>query len=205
MGTSFESPEWHVATRLTFRADCLSCQPTANLCVTCLVTPRIPNKFDACELQLLRDGRDARATVDDRRTDMRSRILIVDNDEKVLIELERALEQEGYETETAWNLPEGLDVLADGRFHLLLVGDHPPELNCERVLRVLAREGVDVPVIVMHTKPRHPFAEAFIAHLGAAGVVCKWNQREVVETVQRCIGVPVPAIKPRGRQAAQAS
>lgn len=136
---------------------------------------------------------------------MRNRILIVDNDEKVLIELERALEQEGYETEIAWDLPEGLDVLADGRFHLLLVGDHPPELNCERVLRVLAREGVDVPVVVMHTRPRHPFAEAFIAHLGAAGVVCKWNQKEVIETVERCLGVPPQAMKPRMGRAAQAS
>lgn len=136
---------------------------------------------------------------------MRNRILIVDNDEKVLIELERALEQAGYETETAWDLPEGLDVLADGRFHLLLVGDHPPELNCERVLRVLAREGVEVPVVVMHTRPRHPFAEAFIAHLGAAGVVCKWNQEEVLSTVRRCLGVPPQAVKyPKGR-AAQAS
>ena len=136
---------------------------------------------------------------------MRNRILIVDNDEKVLIELERALEQEGYETETAWDLPAGLEVLADGRFHLLLVGDHPPELNCERVLRVLAREGVDVPVVVMHTRPRHPFAEAFIAHLGAAGVVCKWNEKEVVETVERCLGIPSAAVKyPQGK-AAQAS
>ncbi|MGH9522647.1 MAG: response regulator [Terriglobales bacterium] len=136
---------------------------------------------------------------------MRNRILIVDNDEKVLIELERALEQAGYETETAWDLPEGLDVLADGRFHLLLVGDHPPELNCERVLRVLAREGVEVPVIVMHTRPRHPFAEQFIAHLGAAGVVCKWDQEEVLGTVGRCLGVPPQVTKHLPARAAQAS
>ncbi len=121
---------------------------------------------------------------------MRHRVLIVDNDEKVLIALERALEQEGYETETAWDLPEGLDVLAEGGFHLLLVGDHPPELNCERVLRVLAREGVELPVVVMHSKPRHPFAEAFVTHLGAAGVVCKWNERQVVETIRNCFGMP---------------
>jgi DNA-binding NtrC family response regulator len=136
---------------------------------------------------------------------MRNRILIVDNDEKVLIELERSLEQAGYETETAWNLPEGIDALADGRFHLLLVGDHPPELNCERVLRVLAREGLDIPVIVMHTRPRHPFAEAFIAHLGAAGVVCKWDEEDVVSTVRRCLGVPPQSMKPPAGRAAEAS
>ena len=133
---------------------------------------------------------------------MRNRILIVDNDEKVLIALERALEQEGYETQTAWDLPEGLEALAEGGFHLLVVGDHPPELNCERVLKVLHREGVGLPVVVMHSKPRHPFAEAFVTHLGAAGVVCKWNEREVVETVRNCLGIPAQSVPAQQRRAA---
>ncbi len=135
---------------------------------------------------------------------MRNRILIVDNDEKVLIALERALEQEGYETQTAWDLPEGLDVLADGGFNLLLVGDHPPELNCERVLKVLHREGVNLPVVVMHSKPRHPFSEAFITHLGAAGVVCKWNERQVVDTVRNCFGIPAQSVPAQAKRAAAA-
>jgi DNA-binding NtrC family response regulator len=134
---------------------------------------------------------------------MRNRVLIVDNDENVLIALERALEQEGFETETAWNLPEALEALQEGGYNLLLVGDHPPELNCERVLKVLHREGIEIPVIVMHTQARHPFAEAFVTHLGAAGVVCKWNERQVVETVNNCFGMPPQAAEiPRKRAAA---
>jgi len=136
---------------------------------------------------------------------MRNRVLIVDNDEKVLIALERALEQEGYETETAWDLPDGLQALAEGGFHLLLVGDHPPELNCERMLKVLARERVGLPVVVMHTRPRHPFAEAFVTHLGAAGVVCKWNEGQVVETVQKCLGIPMRPARSVPHRAANAS
>ena len=131
----------------------------------------------------------------ERGTNMRKRILIVDNEEKVLIALERALEQEGYDTQTAWDLPEGLEAIAEARFDLLLVGDHPPELNCERVLKVTARERLNVPVIVMHSRPRHPFAEAFVKHLGAAGVVCKWNEREVVDSVTACFAVP-PQLTP---------
>ena len=133
---------------------------------------------------------------------MRHRILIVDNDEKVLIALERALEQEGYDTQTAWDLPEGLEAVAEGGFHLLLVGDHPPELNCERVLKVLHREGVRLPVVVMHSKPRHPFAEAFVTHLGAAGVVCKWNEKQVVETIRNCFGLPPQSVSAPARRAA---
>lgn len=185
-GFPAESLELLVAARITSRADCLSCLPLANLCVTCLPSClRIPPSLDAASIYIY-----PQLCTTKRGTAMRNRILIVDNDEKVLIALERALEQEGYETETAWDLPEGLDVLAEGGFHLLLVGDHPPELNCERVLKVLHREGVDLPVVVMHSQPRHPFAEAFITHLGAAGVVCKWNERQVVDIVRSCFGIP---------------
>lgn len=121
----------------------------------------------------------------------RKRILIVDNDEKVLIALERTLEQEGYETEIAWDLPEGLEALSGNDFDMLLVGDHPPDLNCERVLKVLAREGLALPVVVMHSTARHPFAEAYLQHLGASGVVCKWNEREVAQAVTNCFA-PMP-------------
>ena len=193
-----------MAARITFRADCLSCLPLANLCLTCLPTLRIPPTIDAAELFC--GGYSAKrhepSLVPTRGTAMRNRILIVDNDEKVLIALERALEQEGYETQTAWDLPEGLEVLADGGFNLLLVGDHPPELNCERVLKVLAREHVGLPVVVMHSKPRHPFAEAFVTHLGAAGVVCKWNDGQVVETVRNCFRIPPQSAEAPGRRAA---
>ena len=133
---------------------------------------------------------------------MRHRILIVDHDEKVLIALERALEQEGFETETAWDLPEGLETLAEGGFHLLVVGDHPPELNCERVLKVLHREGVGLPVIVMHTRPRHPFAEEFITHLGAAGVLCKGNERDVVDAFRSCFNLRPRPVEGQTRRAA---
>ena len=95
-----------MAARPTFRADCLSCLPPANLCVTCAGPLWIPHQLDAtvlfphvCESQ--------------RSIHMRKRILIVDNDEKVLIALERALEQEGYDTETAWTLPDGLEAISE--------------------------------------------------------------------------------------------
>lgn len=184
-----------MAARFTFRADCLSCLSPANLCVTCVTVFRIPPQLDAASLFAIPcDARVTRRA--ERGTYMRKRILIVDNDEKVLIALERALEQEGYDTHTAWDLPEGLEAIADASFDLLLVGDHPPELNCERVLKVLGRERLRVPVIVMHSRARHPFAEAFVKHLGAAGVVCKWNEQEIVEAVTTCFALP-PQFAPR--------
>jgi len=54
----------------------------------------------------------------------------------------------------------------------------------------------------MHSVARHPFAEAFITHLGAAGVVCKWNERQVVEAVRNCFGIPAQSAEKPARRAA---
>src|SRR6201987_6272177 len=61
-----------------------------------------------------------------RRADMASdpiRILIVDDDEDVLIALERLLEGEGYATATAWSGREALALSKASRFDLLLVDE----------------------------------------------------------------------------------
>ena len=42
----------------------------------------------------------------------RTRILVVDNDEDVLISLERVLEENGYDTVTTWSVPDGMDLAA---------------------------------------------------------------------------------------------
>jgi DNA-binding response OmpR family regulator len=124
----------------------------------------------------------------------RKKILIVDNDEAVLIALERVLEEQGYETVTAWNLPEGLELMEAATFDALLVGDHPPDLNCERLLKELRRFNIWTPCVVMHSAARHPFSEQYLQHLGAHGVACKWNDKEVVEEVRKCVSAaPVAA------------
>ncbi len=131
----------------------------------------------------------------------RKKILIIDNDEDVLIALERVLEEQGYETTTAWDLPEGLGLMATSGFDLLLIGDHPPELNCERVLKLLRREEVKIPCVVMHTAARHPFSEQYLRYLGASGVACKWSEEEVTSEIQSCLA-PMPVAKPKTMGAA---
>lgn len=128
---------------------------------------------------------------------MRKRVLVVDNDEDVLIALEQMLEGEGFETTTAWNLPEGFEALASSEFDLLLVGDHPPELNCERVLKLLRRRHVETPCLVLHSAARHPFSVEYLRYLGASGVACKWNYMDVMGEVRRCLHAAIPAETPR--------
>jgi DNA-binding response OmpR family regulator len=115
------------------------------------------------------------------------KILIVDSDESVLIALERVLEEQGYETTTAWELNEALKLMEASRYDVLLVGDHPPDLNCERLLKLLRRGQLWTPCVVMHSAARHPFSEQYLQYLGAHGVACKWNDKEVLEEVRKCV------------------
>ena len=133
------------------------------------------------------------------------KLLVVDNDVEVLIALERVLEEAGFDTCTSWSLPEGLDALGVEQFDLLLVGDHPPEVNCEKLLKTLRKESVTVPCIVLHSTARHPFAVPYLRHLGAAGVACKWDYEEVVNTVKDCLRQPLTAAEAMWRVVRPAS
>jgi CheY-like chemotaxis protein len=174
--------------------DCLFCLVLRNICLSCVSLPRIPHEVDAARL------------ICGSRTEAimrRNRILIVDNDEDVLISLERVLEENDYDTVTAWDVPEGLELVASsGQFDMLLIGDHPPELNCERLLKLLRQHDVRLPVVVMHSTARHPFSEAYLRHLGASGTACKWSEREVLEAVRNCLPMTMVAPAPRVMRAA---
>lgn len=110
-------------------------------------------------------------------------ILIADSDEQALIELERLLEDEGFQTTTAWSTAETVNLLGQVEFDLLLVADHPPELNCEVILRRRRAAGAKTPLVVMETSPRHPFAEPYLVTLGADKFVQKWRQGDVKSVV----------------------
>lgn len=114
----------------------------------------------------------------------RKHILIADSDELALIKLEQMLEDDGFETTTAWTTTETVNLIKSGKFDLLLIADHPPELNCELVLKTIRSEGGKTPLLVLENKPRHPFSEGFLINLGARQIVHKWQIGEVRQAVE---------------------
>lgn len=165
-----------------FQRDCLSCAISLNPCVFCGPVLRVPAVVSAATYVCEPPPMEVIAMRQQRK-----KILIVDNDEAVLIALQRALEEQGHETTIAWDLPEGLELINAANFDVLLVGDHPPDLNCERLLKTLRKASVWTPCVVMHSAVRHPFSEQYLQFLGAHGVACKWNEEEVVTEVRKCL------------------
>ena len=114
----------------------------------------------------------------------RKRILISDCDVEALIALERMLEDSGFYTTTVCTHDETVRLLTQQKFDLALVADHPPELNCERLLR-LAKLGV--PLVALENRPRHPFAESYLLSLGAEKIGHKWEHQEVQTAVNELL------------------
>jgi hypothetical protein len=60
----------------------------------------------------------------------------------MLITLPQVLEYENVDTTITWEGAEARQLIASGSFDLIIIGDHPPELDAARLLRDLSLQGV---------------------------------------------------------------
>lgn len=112
------------------------------------------------------------------------KILIVDDDQDVLIALERALEDEGYSTATAWSAKEALALSDGSQFDLLLVDEHLADRDVEPFFQELERKQPNAFRFLMRTRrdvPRKtPFTDI---------TVCKWEHAEMKAAIRHCLAV----------------
>ncbi len=83
---------------------------------------------------------------------VKPKVLVLDNDESTLIALERLLGDAGLDATTTWDQSEAISLLGRNSFDLLVIGQHPPEVNCGQVLRFAYQQNRTQPVIVLQTK-----------------------------------------------------
>jgi DNA-binding response OmpR family regulator len=108
------------------------------------------------------------------------KILIVDDDEGVLIRLERALEAEGYSTTTAWSGKEALSIARKSHFDMLLVDEYLSDLASPIVVEELKRLQPDASLLLMDTQGERG---KDVSH-STMRVVCKWKDDEVKKRIQ---------------------
>lgn len=104
-----------------------------------------------------------------------AKILIVDNDEEVLIALERILEDEGYATATAASQEEASKLLSEGRFECLVLDDYLSDKDSISVLTELRRLEMTPPAVIV-TYHRYP-SKSFQARVRLLGVRALINKR----------------------------
>ena len=83
---------------------------------------------------------------------MRRRLLLVEDDRTLRQGLSFSLSREGYEVATASDGESALEAARSGRLDLILLDVMLPGMSGVEVLRVLRREGVSTPVIILSAK-----------------------------------------------------
>ena len=117
------------------------------------------------------------------------RALIVDTDPDTLITLQHVLEEADIDVTVTWDEIEACQLIESTPFDLLLIGDHPPELNAAGILDDLSLRGTCPPVLILRGVFGEKDAEYF-RRLGAIGVVPKRDPLVVLERVTKVL-VPV--------------
>jgi CheY-like chemotaxis protein len=111
------------------------------------------------------------------------KILIVDDDETVLITLERILEGEGYQTVTAWSGREALQVAASGQFDVLLVDEHLSDVEVTSLCDELIRRQPGALRILMHNRGDSNKKSPSVGHRN----VCKWEHADLKDQIRQCL------------------
>lgn len=116
----------------------------------------------------------------------KKRILVIDDDERVLTALECFLENEGYQTCTAWSGREGMDLLRSGKFDLVLLDDYLWDMDIREILAQVRK--MAIPPVVMLTESAPALGERKrYAELGAHSLIGKWAScDEIAKAVREC-------------------
>jgi len=120
----------------------------------------------------------------------RRRILVVDADDYFLIEMERLLENQGFDTTTTWASDQATELLLSGNFDLALIGDHPPEIDARTVLQRLRAMRRPVPCLVLH--PLRATGAEGIRRVGSD--MARATPVEILKVVEEQIGASLPRL-----------
>jgi CheY-like chemotaxis protein len=113
------------------------------------------------------------------------RILAIDNDEEVLMDLDLFLTERGYHTSTAIGSGEGIQLLQSGVFDLVLLDDYLPNVDCVEMIKQIQVLQPGCPIIVMQPTSPHPRESEQVRALGAADLVSKRSHGEILERIQQ--------------------
>ncbi len=77
------------------------------------------------------------------------RVLIIDDTKNIRILLQKVLQLEGFEVETASNGTEGLDMIHERDYSLIFMDIKLPGISGTEILRTIREEGNNTPTIIM--------------------------------------------------------
>jgi CheY-like chemotaxis protein len=124
------------------------------------------------------------------RSSGKAKVLIVDNDDRVLWKFQESLENAGFDTTATWSGHEALVLLKSGVFDVLLVDEYLPDLHShdflERVRQLLTQPSI----VVMHDSVAQPGDLRCYESLSVSELVDKRDPVKVCKAVSFCAEQP---------------
>ncbi len=114
------------------------------------------------------------------------KVLIVDNDDRILWRFQEVLENAGFGTRATWSGHEALAMLRAGAFDVLLVDDYLPDVHSHDFLERVSRLSVQPAIVVMHGAPPKAADLQCYASLGVSEVIDKDDTAKVCQAVSAC-------------------
>jgi CheY-like chemotaxis protein len=115
------------------------------------------------------------------------KILVADNDEEVLVALERALEERGYATTVALSGAEACKLLTEGGFDLLVLDDYLSDRDSVQTLAECRSAGIALLAVVTYHRFPSFDEEARLRKLGVRALVNKRAHSELIEIVDHLL------------------
>ncbi len=113
----------------------------------------------------------------------KQKILVVDSDPHILVQLEKSLEDAGYDTHVTWDGKEALSWIGSEDFAAVIVGEHPQAVRCLEVVKKLRDKGDETTCIVLDG-PECPAEREKLHALAVRALISKWNLTDVVKSVR---------------------
>ena len=110
-----------------------------------------------------------------------SRVLILDTEPDRLLRLQHLLEEANLDATITWDVEEACQLLGTASFGLVLIGDHPPELDAAAILQDLSFRGTCPPTLILRDIVGEGEKEYF-RRIGAMEVLPKRDLRRLLNS-----------------------
>jgi UDP-3-O-[3-hydroxymyristoyl] N-acetylglucosamine deacetylase len=113
----------------------------------------------------------------------KKRVLIVDNNERLLWTCQALLEDAGFNTCTTWSGREALEFLQSEEFDVLLVDDYLPDLHATDFLERVGRLPIQPWIVVMQASAPSKSDLRHYESLGVSTIVDKSRPADIPQAV----------------------
>lgn len=122
----------------------------------------------------------------------RWRILIVDDERDINDTLQETLRGAGYDVEGAYDGVEGIEMLRQGKFHLVLLDIRMPQKDGLEVLKFVKTEHPGIKVIMVTGLASREEIRETVNHGAFACIVKPFRLEKIIETVRKALGEGSP-------------